>query len=143
MRLFMLLAVLACTQLQAATVVKCKDATGHITFTQSFCPDAGVGEAVDVQNTRPSGAGEGVRMAPKYVAPRVTYAAPVVVEPVAAEVAEAPVERVTNTPSRGGTVARQRPKVIMVDQRYNYTQKMKNGTTRGVSGIRKVPVLAR
>lgn len=144
MRFLLLIAIgcFACAQLQAATVFKCKDSAGHITFVQDACPDAGVGEAISVQNARPSGTGADVRLAPpmpKYVAPRAAryVAPPPVEEPV--EVAE---ERDTTTPSRGGTVPR-KPRVVMVDQRYSHSKKMPDGSTRGTAGIRKVPVLAR
>lgn len=74
MRLWILAAALACsTAAQAATVVKCTDATGKVTFAQNVCPGDTQGGEVEVKAAaRPSGEGPAVQLAD----PSKTYAAP-------------------------------------------------------------------
>jgi predicted outer membrane repeat protein len=73
-RLWILAAALACsTAAQAATVVKCTDASGKVTFAQNVCPGDTQGGAVEVKAAaRPSGEGPAVQLAD----PSKTYVAP-------------------------------------------------------------------
>lgn len=49
---------------QAATVYKCVDASGKVTFTQHNCPEAAkLNDVVSAHNARPSGSGESAVMA--------------------------------------------------------------------------------
>ena len=74
MRLWILAAALACsTAAQAATVVKCVDGAGKVSFAQNTCPAGTTGASVQVNAAqRPSGDGPAVQMAD----PSKTYARP-------------------------------------------------------------------
>lgn len=74
MRLWIIAAALACsTAAQAATVVKCTDAAGKVTFAQNVCPGDTQGAEVEVKAAaRPSGEGPAVQLAD----PSKTYVAP-------------------------------------------------------------------
>ncbi|MCO7558028.1 DUF4124 domain-containing protein [Metapseudomonas otitidis] len=139
MRLWILAAALACsTAAQAATVVKCVDGAGKVSFAQNACPPGTSGEQVQVREApRPSGDGPAVQMAD----PSKTYAPPkptivrVRREKPAPEVVKQEPEKV-RAPSQA--VARPCMKTVLVP--YNYRQRNADGTTSGVAGTRKVQV---
>ncbi|KAF1051992.1 MAG: hypothetical protein GAK43_02144 [Stenotrophomonas maltophilia] len=82
----LLLLACCCGSVQAATVLKCQDAQGKVTFTQDHCPaGTAVQNSLDVSNERPSGAnGPSVQLAD----PAILQPPPVA--PVAAAAAAAP-----------------------------------------------------
>ncbi|WP_280377989.1 hypothetical protein [Pseudomonas sp. BN515] len=142
MRLWILAAaLLGSASASAATVVKCVDAAGKITYAQNECPAGLVGEQHDVKaSPRPSGEGPAVKLADpsktyiKKESRPVRRAAPA--QPASQEVAEQP-------PAPRGGVVRQnanQPCVKWVEQRYSYTRMDKDGRPVGRAGIRKVPV---
>lgn len=65
MKYLLMAVVAACAfESQAASVFKCVDAFGKVTFTQHNCPDAsGLDDVVSAHNPRPSGSGQGTVMA--------------------------------------------------------------------------------
>lgn len=124
-------------QALGATVFKCVDAAGKITFTQHDCPAASQDSSVvSVSNQRPSGAGPATMMAdpsklppPRREARRLT----VVQEP---EVAlEEPIQA-----ERPRAVAQQKPCVRYVQKLVNTSRITKEGKRRGRSELIKVPV---
>ncbi len=141
MRLFVLaaLALLVSFNVPAATVVKCMDSSGKVTFVQNQCPEGLVGELRDVKaSQRPSGDGPAVRMAdpsktyvtakPKPVR-KVRTVQPQQVEADAAPVAAAPTRVIVQQPCKR-----------YVEQRIRYTRKATNGGTTGGVRVVKVPV---
>jgi hypothetical protein len=144
MRLWILAAaaLLGSTSASAATVVKCVDDAGKITYAQNECPAGLVGEQHDVKaSQRPSGEGPAVKLADPsktYIKqePKPVRRAAAVTQPVEQEVAE-------QAPAPRGGVVRQnanQPCVKWVEQRYSYPTTDKDGRRVGVAGVRKVPV---
>lgn len=136
MRLWIIAAALVCsTAAQAATVVKCTDAAGKVTFAQNACPGDTKGAEVDVKAAaRPSGEGPAVQLAN----PSKTYVAPKP-KPERRQKA-APEVIVKEVPVAVPTPVYVKPCVKYVEQRIHSRQKMADGSTRGGVEIRKVPV---
>lgn len=66
MRLLLALLCCAASQAQAATVFKCVDAAGKVTFTQQQCPEqSALHDVVRANNPTPSGSGQPTEMAPR------------------------------------------------------------------------------
>lgn len=57
-------ALLVTTTAQAATITKCVDDAGKVTFSQHGCPQSGNADVLTVTNPKPSSDGKVVRMAP-------------------------------------------------------------------------------
>lgn len=138
------LALFGSFEVSAATVVKCVDAKGKVTFVQNQCPDGLDGELHEVKdNPRPSGDGPSVRMADpsktfiKKEPKRVRRVVPV--QPEQPQVAE-------QEPAPRGGVVRQnanQPCVRWVEKRVGSTMVTKDGRRRGRSQVVKVPVPCR
>lgn len=137
MRLWILAAALACsTAAQAATVVKCVDGAGKVSFAQNTCPAGTTGASVEVNAAqRPSGDGPAVQMAD----PSKTYARP---KPKPAPKPAAPEPEVVyrEVPVPVQVPVYIKPCVKYVEQKIHTRQKMADGSTRGGVEIRKVPV---
>lgn len=69
--LFALAVSLAASQSSAASVFKCVDAAGKITFSQSACASGSSSEAISPNAQRPSGAGKSVQMADPKTVPKL------------------------------------------------------------------------
>ncbi|MCU9947497.1 DUF4124 domain-containing protein [Pseudomonas sp. PDM13] len=136
MRLWIIAAALVCsTAAQAATVVKCTDAAGKVTFAQNACPGDTKGAEVDVKAAaRPSGEGPAVQLAD----PSKTYVAPKPKPERRQKVA--PEVIVKEVPVAVPTPVYIKPCVKTVDVPYSYSQVGKDGKRRGVAGTRKVQV---
>jgi len=131
-----LAAVVLSIEATAATVVKCVDAAGKVTFAQHACPDARAqASQVTFKNAAPSGSSAPVRLGtPKpYVPKPVVRRQRVVAEaqPVAAQ--EPDRGRVTHAAPR-------QPCIRMVDRHINSTRVTKDGRRVGRSQVIKVPV---
>lgn len=57
-------ALLVTTTAQAATITKCVDDAGKVTFSQHGCPRSSSADVLTVVNPKPSSDGKVVRMAP-------------------------------------------------------------------------------
>lgn len=137
MRLWILAAALACsTAAQAATVVKCVDGAGKVSFAQNTCPAGTTGASVEVNAAqRPSGDGPAVQIAD----PSKTYARP---KPKPAPKPAAPepevVYREVPVPVQVPVQVKPCMKKVMVP--YSYSQLDKDGKRTGVAGAREVMV---
>lgn len=138
MRLWIIAAALACsTAAQAATVVKCVDASGKVAFSQNECPPGTTGAELKVEAApRPSGDGADVRLAD----PSKSFAPPKpkVVRHIAAPQAEEP--KVVYREVEKQVPVYIKPCVKYIEQKIHTRQKMADGSTRGGVEIRKVPV---
>lgn len=135
MRLWILAAALACsTAAQAATVVKCTDAAGKVTFAQNVCPGDTQGGEVEVKAAaRPSGEGPAVQLAD----PSKTYVAP---KPKPKPKAPEPEIVYKEVPVEVPVPVYIKPCMKKVMVPYSYTEVGKDGKRRGVAGAREVMV---
>lgn len=135
MRLWILAAALACsTAAQAATVVKCVDGAGKVSFAQNTCPAGTTGAAVEVNAAqRPSGDGPAVQMAD----PSKTYARP---KPKPAPKPAAPEPEVVYREVPVQVPVYIKPCMKKVHVPYSYRVKNPDGTTSGVAGTKEVMV---
>lgn len=131
------------SQAQADTVFKCVDAAGKVTFTQNQnCPrSSALDDVVSAHNAAPSGSSAPVQMADpsklRKQKPKDKSVAVVEDQPPAPEVEPAPEkEAVASATPRAAT----QPCTKVQDQRYSYSRRNKDGTTSGVSGVRKIIV---
>lgn len=69
--LFAVAILLAASQADAASVFKCVDAGGKITFSQSACASGSSSEAISPNAPRPSGTGKSVQLADPKTVPRL------------------------------------------------------------------------
>ncbi|WP_395501832.1 hypothetical protein [Ectopseudomonas mendocina] len=122
----------------AASVVKCVDAAGKVTFSQHACPSPDHDVAVvSVNNQRPSGEGPATRLADPSrpaAAPGQGQAYTVVGEREKLPDAPIQAERPRVAPAAQG------PCVRMVDRQVNSTRVTKDGKRVGRAEIIKVPV---
>ncbi len=135
MRLWIIAAALVCsTAAHAATVVKCTDAAGKVTFAQNVCPGDTQGGEFEVKTApRPSGEGPAVQLAD----PSKTYVVP---KPKPKPKAPEPEIVYKEVPVEVPVPVYIKPCVRYVEQKIRTTQKMADGSTRGGVEIRKVPV---
>ena len=124
---------------QAATVVKCVDAAGKVTFSQHACPSAEHDSAVmSVNNQRPSGDGPAIRLAdpakPTATVRRQGQKYTVVGEPE--ELPETPIQ----AERQRAAPAAVKPCVRYVEKQINTSRVTADGKRRGQSEIVKVPV---
>jgi len=125
----------------AASVVKCVDAAGKVTFSQHACPspdhDAAV---VSVKNARPSGDGPASRLAdPSRPAAARSQGQTYTVVGEREKLPDAPIqaERPRAAPAAQG------PCVKWVDRQINSSRITKDGRRVGTAEIIKVPVPCR
>jgi hypothetical protein len=135
-RLWIIAAALACsTAAQAATVVKCTDAAGKVTFAQNVCPGDTKGAEVDVKAAaRPSGEGPAVQLAD----PSKTYVAPKP-KPERRQKA-APEVIVKEVPVASPQSVQVQPCVKYVEVRRHVRTKRPDGTELAGVQVDKVPV---
>ena len=138
--LMLLILLVAALFAHAASVVKCVDAAGKVTFVQHGCPSVDhASEVVTANSPRPSGDGPATRLADPGRAPLVRSQGQkytVVGEP----------EKLPDTPiqaERPRAVAPSAPCVRWVERRINTSRVSKNGGRVGSSEIIKVPVPCR
>lgn len=134
-RLWILAAALACsTAAQAATVVKCTDAAGKVTFAQNVCPGDTQGGEVEVKAAaRPSGEGPAVQLAD----PSKTYVAP---KPKPKPKAPEPEIVYKEVPVEVPVPVYVKPCMKTVEVRIPLREKKADGSTRGGVEVRKVQV---
>jgi hypothetical protein len=138
-------AVLLGFEAHAASVMKCVDAAGKVTFTQNAnCPsNTGLTDVVSAHNAAPSGSSVPVQMAdPTKLPPKPQKSEGqsfTVVGERPAPVATVPAVKSEPVPPVVVRSANQ-PCVRVVEQPYSYSKPGKNGGTVGVAGIRKVVV---
>jgi len=139
---FILIALLS-VQASAASISKCVDSQGRVTFTQNAnCPGGSVADgAVRAHNPTISGSSAPVQMAdpnrPRAASPQAKELT-VVGQPQQRTLPiESPAQRET-TVRRSAAPAQ--PCIKMVERRINSSTVMKNGSRRGRSEIIKVPV---
>lgn len=142
--LIVLAAVLLSSQLHAASISKCVDAAGKVTFTQNRNCPAGTTASGSVNAYNPTpGSGEPVKLADpdRYPAPATTRAGQAYTV-VGAPVAPPPAPVVPQADPVRPVVARpaNQPCVKVVEQNYSYSRIDKKGQRHGVGGIRKVVV---
>lgn len=141
--LLALAAMLLSSQLQAASVMKCVDAAGKVTFTQNQnCPrDHALDDVVSAHNAAPSGSSAAVQMADP-AKPRqqkssgqsfVVVGAPPPPQAVEPEIESEPVR--TAAPR-----APAQPCIKLVDKMISCSRPGKDGRMRGCAQIIKVPV---
>lgn len=137
-----LAAALLSSQLQAASVMKCVDAAGKVTFTQNQnCPStAELNDVVSARNAAPSGSSTPVQMAdPKRPRQQKSSGQSFVVVGTPPPAAPAPVIEKEPAPVVVHRAPAQ-PCVKVVEQPYSYSMPGKNGGSVGRAGIRKVVV---
>jgi len=71
--------LLGCTTAQSATVYRCEDATGHLTFSASGCPSGSDSSLQRADNARPGGAKPKLMAKPKASQPKAAVREPTVV----------------------------------------------------------------
>lgn len=140
--MIILAAALLSSQLQAASVMKCVDAAGKVTFTQNQnCPRATeLNSVVSARNAAPSGSSARVQMAdPKKPRPQKSGGQSFVVVGAHPPAPHAPVS--DQAAPRGVALrASNQPCIKTVDQPYSYSRINKKGNRVGGAGIRKVVV---
>lgn len=140
--LIVLAAVLISSQLQAATVFKCVDAAGKVTFTQNQnCPrTTELNDVVSAHNAVPSGSSAQVQMAaPNKQRQQKSSGQSFVVVGTPPAAALAPVAVQAEQRSVAPRASNQ-PCIKTVDQPYSYSRIDKKGQRHGVAGIQKVVV---
>lgn len=135
MRLWILAAALVCsTAAQAATVVKCTDAAGKVTFAQNVCPGDTQGGEVEVKAAaRPSGEGPAVQLAD----PSKTYVAP---KPKPKPKAPEPEIVYKEVPVEVPVPVYVKPCMKTVNVPYSRSEKNADGSRSGVAGYHQVQV---
>lgn len=140
-----LILLLFASQSMAATIFRCVDANGKVTFTQHNCPDNHVlDDVVTARNAKPSGSGpDSVMASPKVMQVQSNTPASGRVSGSKVEAPVVQLEAERNDGVSKGTPLRaapQQPCTKVVEQRYSYPKITKDGKRVGVSGIRKVVV---
>ena len=143
---FALAALLLSSQVSAASIFKCVDEAGKVTFTKNAnCPrNTGLYEVVRAHNSAPSGSSAAVRMADPSRAPAVSSQSKeltIVGQPLQRTLPiDSGLER--ETPVRAAGVNRNaaQPCVRFVDKHVSSSRRSKNGGTVGRGQIIKVPV---
>lgn len=143
---FVLMAIMICAHTEAASIMKCVDASGNVTFTQNAnCPrDSGLADVVSASNAAPSGSSNAVRMANPNRAPSVSSKSKeltVVGQPQQRTLPiDSGLER--ETPVRRAGVNRNaaQPCVKFVDKHVSSSRRGKNGGTIGRGEVIKVAV---
>ncbi len=139
---FILAALLLSWEASAASIFKCVDEAGRVTFTKNQnCPrNSGLADVVSAHNAAPSGSSEAVRMAAPVArnAPAKKRELVVVGEQPVVTVAPAAEPAPRSGVARAAGPAQ--PCIKIVERRVNRSTITKDGNRRGSSQIIKAPV---
>lgn len=141
-----LMAVMICVHADAASIMKCMDAAGNVTFTKNAnCPrNSGLADVVSANNAAPSGSSEAVRMASPNSAPVASYKSKELTVVGQPQQRTLPIDNglERETPVRRAGVNRNaaQPCVRFVDKHVSSSRRGKNGGTIGRGEVIKVPV---
>lgn len=128
----------------AASVFKCVDAAGKVTFTQQSCPDShALDDVVSARNDKPSGSGAASRMAPPAPPPTPRSGGQrytVVGEKPAVQAPIATTEAMPTTSDGVRRSVSRQPQIRYEERLVDCSYTNKKGNRVGCSRMIKVPV---